>query len=655
MANVINVLTTGGGSFFPIDFYSLLAGTTSIVQGPIPATSFSAFNAPANTELRTTGTGFTYGPSGVTGGAYTKAVLLSAGVPIIEFNYSPAISIPAFNAALQAFSISGGTDTTQLDALYSAQPTTINGNTGDEILVGLDGVDIINGNAGIDVLIGEGGSDTLNPGSTRLDPFGFGFELLAGGAGNDTFNVGSSGAVHAIVSYSDDGGPNGVTVNLATNSATDTFGNTDTLNGIVFVIGTSFADSLTGDTTEDFLAPGGGTDTINGGGGLDELDYFFIAYYNSDAFNYLSGITVNHTGDNAGTVIDPFGFTDTFTNIERIAGTRFDDVFNGSAFADIFIGGNGTDTFNGNGGTDTVDYSQEVVGGALSGITINLTSGNFLDGHGNADVLSSIENIIGSRFNDSIIGDGNVNRLEGSHGNDTLNGLVGADTLIGGFGNDTYTIDNLGDLITEAAGQGTDTVVSTVNVRFDTMTSAAGVEHVVLQGATGLTGIGHNTFNTITGNSGANYLSGAGGNDTVNGGAGNDTVYGGDGKDTLTGGTGDDKFFYSFIADSGGTQPRRDVITDFSQVALNNDWIDLAATDANGALAGNQAFVWRGTAAFTGAAGELRYFQDVANNRTIIEGNVRIDVGSPGPEFSIELTGLKTLTAGANNTFDIIL
>lgn len=300
----------------------------------------------------------------------------------------------------------------------------------------------------------------------------------------------------------------------------------------------------------------------------------------------------------------------------------------------------------------------------LAGVELYANASDLLMGDAGNDTLYGMggnDVLLGGADQDYLGGSDGNDYLDGGTGNDVLQGGAGADNMTGGLGNDIFYVDNLGDVVVELSiygdsSQGTqDTIISSVNVRFDQMPSAEGIEHITINGNGNVTLVGTGTFNTLAGNIGNNYLSGLGGNDSINGAGGNDRVFGGAGKDLLTGGTGDDAFLYSFVADSGGTQPRRDVISDFSQISGNNDWIDLALADANGVLGGNQAFVWRGTAGFTGAAGELRYYQDAANGRTIIEGNTRVDAASPGAEFSIELTGLKTLTAGTNLTFDIIV
>ena len=114
------------------------------------------------------------------------------------------------------------------------------------------------------------------------------------------------------------------------------------------------------------------------------------------------------------------------------------------------------------------------------------------------------------------------------------------------------------------------------------------------------------------------------------GGDGNDVLAGGRGNDLMFGGADQDTFMFSgtsLATLDTGIGANRDVIQDFS-----GDVIHLANIDANLNVAGDQAFSFIGTNAFS-AAGQVRFFQDGAGN-TIVEGNID---GNPGADFQIEL------------------
>ena len=115
--------------------------------------------------------------------------------------------------------------------------------------------------------------------------------------------------------------------------------------------------------------------------------------------------------------------------------------------------------------------------------------------------------------------------LYGYDGNDTLDGGTGNDSMAGGVGDDSYVVDSAGDVVSEAAGAGTDRVNASVNY-----TLGANVENLTLSG-TATSGTGNDLNNIIYGNSNANTLSGLAGNDTLYGYDGNDTLYGGNGND----------------------------------------------------------------------------------------------------------------------------
>ena len=118
-----------------------------------------------------------------------------------------------------------------------------------------------------------------------------------------------------------------------------------------------------------------------------------------------------------------------------------------------------------------------------------------------------------------------------------MNGGVGADTMVGNGGNDVYVVDNTGDVVTEGADGGFDTVRSSVSY-----TLSANIERLLLSGGPAINGTGNNQNNEIVGNNAANELSGLGGDDVLRGRGGNDILTGGLGTDTLQGDEGNDTY-----------------------------------------------------------------------------------------------------------------
>ncbi|WP_455272921.1 calcium-binding protein [Rhizobium herbae] len=333
---------------------------------------------------------------------------------------------------------------------------------------------------------------------------------------------------------------------------------------------------------DDFVEGGEGKDTYDGGVGVADQLSFKDAYFNVNAYR---GIQLDST---LGTVIDPYGNSETFQNFESFRGTQFADSFKGSARDEQFMGLGGKDTIDGGGGFDVVRYHRDnnFVGGS-AGVTVNLATGTAIDGFGRTDTLISIEGVRGTIFNDKITGSSVANRMEGDAGNDildggsgvdvlngglgndTLKGGAGADTLRGGAGNDAYDIDNAGDIVDEgvAGSSGTDRVTSTVSFNLSDAAHAIGsIENLTFVGASVVNGTGNALANAIVGNSAVNILNGVAGNDSINGGAGNDTIYGGIGIDTLTGGLGIDRFVFNTAPNAATNLDR---ITDFTVVDDN--------------------------------------------------------------------------------------
>lgn len=242
-----------------------------------------------------------------------------------------------------------------------------------------------------------------------------------------------------------------------------------------------------------------------------------------------------------------------------ITGNAFDNVLNGGLGADSLTGGAGNDTYvvdNAgdvvteleNGGNDTVRSSVtfSLTGTAAFVESLTLIGAAAINGTGNAlaNTLrgNDAANILdGAGGNDFLFGGGDVDQLLGGEGSDFLDGGAGNDQMTGGVGDDTYVVDSAGDVITEAAGGGNDTVNAAITY---TIAEQANLENIVLTGTAAINATGNASGNRLIGNAGVNELVGGAGDDTLDGGAGADRLNGGANNDT-------------YVIDNAG-----DVITD---------------------------------------------------------------------------------------------
>lgn len=206
---------------------------------------------------------------------------------------------------------------------------------------------------------------------------------------------------------------------------------------------------------------------------------------------------------------------------QTLVGTSANDVLTGAEGNDSLDGKLGSDTMSGGLGNDTysVDNKGDVV--------------NELAYQGNDTVNSIISYVLSNMQltgTAAINATGNslANRLTGNNANNRLDGKAGADVMLGGLGNDSYTVDNIGDSVTELASEGTDTITSSI-----AWTLGVNLENLTLSGTKAIAGNDNALNNTIKGNAAANILFGDAATDSLTGGNGMDVLIGGIGKDKL--------------------------------------------------------------------------------------------------------------------------
>jgi Ca2+-binding RTX toxin-like protein len=373
-------------------------------------------------------------------------------------------------------------------SLTGSSANTLIGNSGNNSLGGGTGNDTLNGGAGDDVLNG-----------------GFGADLMRGGQGNDIYHIneigdiveeiageGTQDRVFTPFSFSSD------VIERVDFTGTANVNATLTATTNISINGNSGSNVLTSSSGNDALFGYGGNDTIIAGSGIDRL----VGGLGADTM--IGGLgNDTYDVDNIGDVVD-----------ENDGGGTGDRVNSSVSFSSsdielVVL-------------TGTANIDATLSGGLTCGLTGN--SGN--------NVLT------GGTGNDSVFGAVGTDIITTGAGNDSLNGGTGADVMRGGSGDDVYTVDDIGDVVDETGGGGTnDWVYSSVTF------SAIEIERVTLTGTASINATLSGSLNsTLNGNSGDNVLTGGAYNDWLDGASGNDTLIGGAGNDMLIGGAGTDVY-----------------------------------------------------------------------------------------------------------------
>lgn len=319
--------------------------------------------------------------------------------------------------------------------------------------------------------------------------------------------------------------------------------------------------NLTISGTDDQLYSDTAGETLNGGLGNDTVA--FLAASSGVTANLTSGTATGHGND-------------TLLNIENLTGSTYGDSLTGDANANILYGlagndtlmgevgddtldgGDGDDTLNGGDGIDTASYTNDT-DRVLIDLTNNLarqewngTSGTTLD------TLSSIENAVGSAYNDVIHGSAGANLLQGGNGRDNIQGWAGNDTLEGGLDDDLIFGGDGDDII--HGGDGDDKSLWSGGVKLydgglyggagnDTIYGDGGND--VIYGESGDDEIHggdgddiiYADYQAPDASDGSDIVYGDAGNDTIVGSGGDDDLYGGDGNDLIHGGGGEDEIW----------------------------------------------------------------------------------------------------------------
>ncbi len=466
-----------------------------------------------------------------------------------------------------------------------------------DYLYGQDGNDAIYGGDGYDQIIGGVGDDTLEggEGNDTIGEFAVnGIDTLRGGGGDDqlygdsgdTFDTGSGSDLIGMLLRP------GFSANLSFGDGADSF-QVDVGSGLVLTATTITADGGAGIDT--FAAINSFSDLAiliadraDQGGQAGSIEYYTpaanpiapaatvrkILLTGFEVFNLVgANLSTITTGDGDDTIavgifaspgqtVFAGGGADSVTGSGFLYGEAGADTLVGGAYANLLVGGDGNDVLRGGVSNDTLDGGQgddfldsggsgpypAYLGGpdivsfysAASGVTVDLAISGAQDTGQGFDTLVGFQSLNGSRFGDTLYGDGAGNRIlgvvstaagEAGIGGDHIYGRGGADTIAGGSGADYLDGGDGDDVLYAGADTG--------------LYGYGEIGYYPSYGSTVATPVPTGD-DTLLGGAGADTLNGGDGSDSLSGGDANDVMtVGVGGADTIDGGAGQDLLSYS--------------------------------------------------------------------------------------------------------------
>jgi Ca2+-binding RTX toxin-like protein len=524
-------------------------------------------------------------------------------------------------------------------------------------------LDFVDGGAGADTLIVDASAETLgvqlfaggaprfsvrsDSGNVGVDAFNVENIRFTAGAGDDVINTDT-----AAGTVNGGAGVDHWQANLAAlaSNVAFTLGTTTAIAaaGLTSILGLERITLTTG-SGNDNIVGGGRSDSITTSAGNDTIDAG-ARIPGGLPFDFVDGgvgsdtLIVNASAETLGVQLFAGGAprfavrsdsgrfgVDAF-NVERVqfTGGAGNDVINTDTAAGSVDGGGGIDHWQANLAalaTNVVFTLGTTTAIAAAGLTslLDLERISLTTGSGN-------DNVIGGGQSDSIVTGG---------GNDIVNvrtripGPSPLDFADGGAGSDLLIVDAAAETLGVQLFAGGSPTFALRSDSGEFGADAFSFERVRFTGGTGddnANGAANN--DTIATGAGDDSLSGGAGNDTLTSTSGNDVFFGGLGADQMTCGAGRDLFDYDLAVQSSAANGI-DSISDFSAAF---DTFDLSGIDANSLAGGDQAFTFVGSAAFSGAAGELR----------AVAGLVEADVdGNGAADFAVSL-GNGALAGAAN-------